>query len=136
MMISTRGRYALRVLTFLSKREGYVPLSLIAESEEISEKYLERIVKTQLENGIIDSKKGKDGGYRLKKDPSLIHVDAVLSLTGDSLAPVECLSSIDNKCPRKEKCPTLPMWEALYKNNLDFFSSITIENLKKGEYSF
>ncbi len=136
MMISTRGRYALRVLTFLSKREGYVPLSIIAESEEISEKYLERIVKTLLENGIIDSKKGKDGGYRLKKEPSLIHVDTILSLTGDSLAPVECLSSIDNTCPRKEKCPTLPMWEALYKNNLDFFSSITIENLRKGEYSF
>lgn len=136
MMISTRGRYALRLLTFLSKREGFVPLSLIAESEEISVKYLERIVKILSENDIIDSRKGKDGGYRLSKNPSLIKVVDILRLTGDSLAPVECLSKDENTCPRRDKCPTLPMWTALYKNNMDFFSSITIENLKMGEYSF
>ncbi len=135
MMISTRGRYALRFLIALSRTDGFTPLSDIALSEEISPKYLERIVQILSKNGIIESQRGKEGGYRLKVSPSLLSVRDVLSLTEESLAPVECLCSDINSCHRREECPTLPMWEALYRNNMEFFSHITLENLKNGEIS-
>lgn len=136
MMISTKGRYALRFLIALSKKDGFAPLSDIAVSEEISPKYLERIVQTLSKNDIIESQRGKEGGYRLKRDPSLLSVKDILSITEDSLAPVECLCNDVNSCHRQKECPTLPMWEALYKNNMEFFSHITLENLRRGEYSF
>ncbi len=135
-MISTKGRYALRFLISLSKKEGYVPLSEIAESEEISPKYLERIVSILSKSGLIESQRGKEGGYKLKVDPASVTVSEILRLTEDSLAPVECLCGDYNSCHRKEGCPTLPMWNALYQNNIDFFSHITLENLKSGEYPF
>ncbi len=135
-MISTKGRYALRFLISLSKKEGYVPLSEIAQSEEISPKYLEKIVSILSKNGIIESQRGKEGGYRLKEEASKLTVGDILRLTEDSLAPVECLCGDINSCHRRENCPTLPMWNALYQNNLSFFSKITLENLKSGEYPF
>lgn len=135
-MISTKGRYALRFLISLSKKEGYVPLSEIAKSEEISPKYLEKIVSVLSKNGIIESQRGKEGGYRLSVDTAKVRVSDILRLTEESLAPVECLCGNINSCHRKEGCPTLPMWNALYQNNLDFFSRITLENLKSGEYPF
>ncbi len=135
-MISTKGRYALRFLISLSKKEGYVPLSEIAQSEEISPKYLEKIVSILSKNGIIESQRGKEGGYHLKEEASKLTVGDILRLTEDSLAPVECLCGNVNSCHRRENCPTLPMWNALYKNNLSFFSKITLENLKSGEYPF
>ncbi len=135
-MISTKGRYALRFLISLSKKEGYVPLSEIAESEEISPKYLEKIVSILSKSGIIESQRGKEGGYRLKAEAKEITVSDILRITEDSLAPVECLCGDINSCQRKEACPTLPMWNALYRKNLDFFSNITLENLKSGEYPF
>ncbi len=135
-MISTKGRYALRFLISLSKKEGYVPLSEIAQSEEISPKYLEKIVSILSKNGIIESQRGKEGGYRLKEEASKLTVGDILRLTEDSLAPVECLCGDINSCHRRDNCPTLPMWNALYQNNLSFFSKITLENLKSGEYPF
>lgn len=135
-MISTKGRYALRFLISLSKKEGYVPLSEIAQSEEISPKYLEKIVSILSKNGIIEGQRGKEGGYRLKEEASKLTVADILRLTEDSLAPVECLCKDVNSCHRRKNCPTLPMWNALYQNNLSFFSKITLENLKSGEYPF
>lgn len=136
MMISTKGRYALRFLIALSKDEGFHSLSDVARDEEISAKYLERIAKMLLKNDIIESQRGKDGGYRLKREPSSLLVSEVLLLTEESLAPVECLCKDAPHCHRVDKCPTRPMWEALYRNNMDFFSHITLDNLRKGEYSF
>lgn len=136
MMISTKGRYALRFLINLSKAEGFQPLSDIAREEEISAKYLEHIVKLLLKNDIIESQRGKDGGYRLKREPSSLPISEILLLTEESLAPVECLCEDAPHCHREKKCPTLPMWKALYKNNMEFFSHITLDNLRKGEYSF
>lgn len=136
MMISTKGRYALRFLISLSKRDTFQSLSDIAKAEEISPKYLERIVGLLLKNDIIESQRGKDGGYRLKRDPSSLPVSEILLLTEESLAPVECLCDKAPVCHRHEKCPTLPMWKALYENNMAFFSRITLENLRQGEYSF
>lgn len=136
MMISTKGRYALRFLIALSKRDDFQSLSDIAKSEEISPKYLEKIVGLLLKNDIIESQRGKDGGYRLKRDPSSLPVSEILLLTEESLAPVECLCDKAPVCPRTGKCPTLPMWKALYENNMAFFSRITLENLRQGEYSF
>lgn len=136
MMISTKGRYALRFLIALSKRDDFQSLSDIAKSEEISPKYLEKIVGLLLRNDIIESQRGKDGGYRLRRDPSSLYVSEILLLTEESLAPVECLCDKAPVCHRTEKCPTLPMWKALYENNMAFFSRITLENLRQGEYSF
>lgn len=137
MMISTRGRYALRFLIALSKRgESFSSLSEIAAEEEISPKYLEKIAKILLSSGIIEAQRGKDGGYRLIPDASSLRVSEVLALTEDSLAPVECLCCDSKDCSRRENCPTRPMWEALYRNTMDFFSSVTISDLKNGTYDF
>ena len=136
MMVSTKGRYALRFLVALSKREDgkYSSLYDIAKEEEISPKYLEKIAKLLLSNDIIESARGKEGGYRLKKEASDIFVSDVLKVTEESLAPVECLCSEANSCKRQQECPTLPMWKALYDSNMDYFSSISIASLGKREF--
>lgn len=137
MMISTKGRYALRFLIALSKREGrFSSLSIIAEEEEISPKYLEKIVHTLLKSGIIEAQRGKDGGYRLIGEASSVRVSDILSLTEDSLAPVECLCKESAECRRKTLCPTRPMWEALYRKTMEFFSSVTLSDLRDGTYDF
>ncbi len=136
-MISTRGRYALRFLIALSKRgECFSSLSEIAAEEEISPKYLEKIARILLSGGIIEAQRGKDGGYRLACDSSSLSVSRILSLTEDTLAPVECLCSDSKDCRRMEECPTRPMWETLYRNTMDFFSSVTLSDLKNGTYDF
>lgn len=137
MMISTKGRYALRFLIALSKREGkFSSLSLIAEEEEISVKYLEKIASILIKNGIIEAQRGKDGGYRLICDASTLRVSDILSLTEESLAPVECLCADSADCRRRPQCPTRPMWEALYRKTMEFFSSVTLSDLASGTYDF
>ena len=135
MMISTKGRYALRFLIALSKRgeNELSSLSDIASEEEISLKYLEKIAKILVQNNIIESVRGKDGGYKLKKKKEDILVSDILSLTEESLAPVQCLCSEKNSCTRQANCPTLPMWTELYKRNMEFFSSITVASLLNRE---
>ncbi|MDR1017479.1 MAG: Rrf2 family transcriptional regulator [Lachnospiraceae bacterium] len=131
MKISTRGRYALRVMIDLAEHNDgeYIPLKDIAKRQEISEKYMEKILPILTKAGFLDGLKGKGGGYRLKKAPKEYTVASVLKLVEGSFAPVSCLETPVNTCSRRETCRTLPMWEKLYENLTEFFEGITIEDL-------
>ena len=136
-MISTKGRYALRFLVALSRKEkGYASIHEIAEEENISAKYLEKIVHILTQNRIIESHRGKEGGYRLTGDTSSILVSDILTMMEDRLAPVECICADSESCHKRDTCSTRPMWEALYQKTMAFLSSVTLENLKTGEFSF
>lgn len=135
MMISTRGRYALRVMTDLAKqnRESYIPLRDIAQRQEISEKYLESIVKSLTKEGLLEGLRGKGGGYRMTRPAEAYTVYDVLKLSEGSLAPVSCLdcSGSSKGCSRAAECPTLPMWKELDEMIRNYFSGITIADLAK-----
>lgn len=129
MMISTKGRYALRVMIDLAEHqtEGYLPLKEIAERQGISGKYLESILKVLVKNHILTGLRGKGGGYRLTHPPETYTVGSILRLTEGSLAPVACLEHME--CPRMSECRTLNMWRNLHKLIDDFFDHITIADL-------
>ena len=131
MMISTKGRYALRVLIDMAEHQsgGYVPLKEIAARQEISEKYLESIVKTLVGEGILSGLRGKGGGYRLNVSPDQCTVGRVLRLTEGSLAPVACLDPKAPLCARMPECRTLPMWQGLYDTINEYFDRFTIADL-------
>lgn len=131
MMISTRGRYALRVMIDLGEREGqgFVALREISERQDISEKYLESIVKRLVKNGLVVGIRGKNGGYKLAKKPSEYTVAEILTAAEEVLAPVACLSCGENPCERAESCKTLPMWKELQGVITDFFAGITLQGL-------
>jgi Rrf2 family iron-sulfur cluster assembly transcriptional regulator len=131
MMISTKGRYALRVMIDLAEHqtEGYIPLKEIAERQEISEKYLESILKSLVRDRMLTGLRGKGGGYRLSKSPELCTVGSVLRLTEGSLAPVSCLEEGAEPCPRMDGCRTLSMWKELDTLINDFFDGITVADL-------
>lgn len=131
MMISTRGRYALRVLVDLAEHgeEGCVTLREIAGRQDISEKYLESIVKELVRGGILTGLRGKGGGYRLGRAPEKIGVLDVLQLTEGTLAPVACLQMGSKPCPRAEGCQTLPLWEGLNRVVTSYLSGYTIRDL-------
>ena len=133
MIVSTKGRYALRVMLCLAQRgaEDYIPLKEIAEAEEISQKYLESIMTILSKAGFLDAVHGKGGGYRLNRKPEEYTVGAILKQTEGSLAPVSCTSQGASACSRSECCNTLPMWEKLDKLINDFFEDITIADLLK-----
>ncbi len=136
MIVSTKGRYALRVMVDLAEHpgEGYIPLREIARRQEISEKYLEIILKRLVREKIVVGLRGKGGGYRLNRPPEAYTVGEVLRCTEDTLAPVACLEPPQNECPRAAKCRTLPMWEKLNALLNDFFDKITIaELMERGE---
>lgn len=131
MMISTKGRYALRVMIDLAEHQtdGYIPLKEIAQRQEISEKYLESILKTLVQKKFLTGLRGKGGGYRLTMSPEQYTVGSILRLTEGSLAPVACLEDDPIQCERIEFCRTLPMWRDLNKLVNDFFDHITIADL-------
>lgn len=131
MKISTKGRYALRVIIELAQRntDGYVSLKTIAEHQEISMKYLEMIVSILHAAGFVNSLRGKSGGYRLAKEPGEYTVGSILKLTEGSLAPVSCLDGGENSCSRAENCITLPMWKKLDTLIDNYLESVTIEDL-------
>ena len=131
MMISTKGRYALRVMIDLAEHDRltFIPLKDIAKRQGISEKYLESIVKILTQAGILEGVRGKGGGYRLTQEPEHYTVGSILKLTEVSLAPVDCLRCEPNVCPRTSECRTLPMWQDLYKLIDDFFEGITVADL-------
>ena len=131
MMVSTKGRYALRVMVELAARglEEFVPLKEIAEHQEISEKYLEAIMKSLVKEGLVTGLRGKGGGYRLSKPPAQYTVGSILKVTEGSLAPVACLGQNAAPCPRAERCATYPMWKRLNQLIDDFFEGITLEQL-------
>lgn len=135
MMISTRGRYALRVMIDLAERKTteFTPLKAIAETQQLSEKYLESIVKALVQNGLLEGVRGKGGGYRMIKSPEECTVGSILELTEVGIAPVACLECDAETCPRAENCRTLPMWKKLHGLLNDFFFGITIADLMKNE---
>ena len=133
MIVSTKGRYALRVMLCLAQRDGdaYIPLKEIAEAEEISQKYLESIMTILSKAGFLDAVHGKGGGYRLNRKPEEYTVGTILKLTEGSLAPVSCTTQGAAACSRSTCCQTLPMWERLEKLIDDFFEGITLADLLK-----
>lgn len=130
-MISTRGRYALRVLIDLAEHpdEGYIPMKEIARRQELSLKYLERILPVLTKAGIIAGLQGKTGGYRLTVPPEECRVGDVLRLTEGDLAPVACLECGAKPCPREKQCRTYPMWAEFQKVISDFFDGKTLADL-------
>ena len=131
MIVSTKGRYALRVMLCLAQRgdDAYIPLKEIAEAEDISQKYLESIMTILSKAGFLDAVHGKGGGYRLNRKPGEYTVGSILRLTEGSLAPVSCTTQGAAACSRSTCCQTLPMWEKLEKMINDFFEGITLEDL-------
>lgn len=131
MLISTKGRYALRVMIDLSEhqRDGYIPLKEIADRQEISEKYLESIIKILVRARLLQGLRGKGGGYKLTKSPEQYTVGAILRLTEESLAPVSCLEQGAVSCPRMAECRTLSLWQGLDKVINDYLDNITIADL-------
>ncbi len=130
-MISTKGRYALRVMIDLAKQDtdGYVPLKDIADRQQISKKYLEIIVKELVSAKLLVGVSGKGGGYKLSKKPEEYSVGEILEATEGSLAVVACLSENAEQCPRAASCATLPMWSEYNKLVHDFFFSKTLRDL-------
>ena len=130
-MISTRGRYALRVMVDLAELDkgNYISMKTIAERQNISLKYLERILPSLKKAGLIEGIQGKNGGYRLCKAPQNCTVGEILRITENDLAPVACLAKGAKKCPRKDQCRTIKMWEGYQKLTNDYFESITLDSL-------
>ncbi|MDP4132588.1 MAG: Rrf2 family transcriptional regulator [Bacillota bacterium] len=135
MKISTRGRYALRIMIDLAEHntDEYIKLIDLANRQEISEKYLESIISVLSKNGILIALRGKGGGYKLAKSPRMYTVGSILKLTEGSLAPIACLENKPNTCPRAAECKTLPMWEKLDKLIDDYLESVTIADLAYGK---
>ena len=131
MMVSTKGRYALRVMIDLAEHDNgeYVVLMDIAERQELSEKYLEGILASLSRAGFVQALRGRGGGYKLSRPPETYTVGSILKLTSGSVAPVSCLDGEENSCQRAEKCNTLPMWTKLNELINDFFESITLADL-------
>ena len=135
MLISTKGRYAVRVLCDMATNNGYqqyISLPEIAQRQEISLKYMEKIMLLLVKGNIVDSAHGKGGGYKLKRKAEEYTVLEILELTEDTLAPVECLKDNSKDCPRKEKCPTVAMWKESYELLQNYFGNKTIKDLIKG----
>ena len=131
MIVSTKGRYALRVMIDLAEHqaERYVPLKEVAARQDISEKYLENILKVLVQNGFLEGLRGKGGGYRLTKAPQLYTVGSILRLTEGSLAPVTCLERGSPQCARMADCPTLPVWRKLDDLVNNYLDSVTLADL-------
>ncbi len=134
-MISTRGRYAIRVLIDLAEHRGqlYIPMKEVAKRQEISLKYLEKIMPLLSKAGLVEGQHGKGGGYRLSREPEQYRIGEILRLTEVDLAPVACLSGPVNTCPRAAFCRTLPMWQKYNQMTNEFFDSITIADLMQRE---
>ncbi len=130
-MISTRGRYALRVMIDLAeqKNDRYIPLKDIAERQGISKKYLEIIVKELVAGGFLKGASGKGGGYRLCREPEDYPVGEILERMEGTLSSVACLVDPDYDCPRREACQTLPMWSEFDNMVHDFFYGRTLADL-------
>ena len=131
MIVSTKGRYALRVMIDLAEHqsEKYVPLKEVAARQEISEKYLENILKVLVQNGFLEGLRGKGGGYRLTRSPDQYTVEEILLLTEGSLAPVSCLTQNASPCSRMADCRTYEMWKGLNELISNYFSKITLADL-------
>lgn len=137
MIISTRGRYALRVLVDLAEHadKGYIPMKTIAERQGISLKYLEQILPSLTKNGFIEGVHGKGGGYRLVKAPKDCKIGDILRLTEGDLAPVACLERGAKPCQRAYRCKTYPMWTEFYRIVNEFFDGKTLADIAQTNLS-
>ncbi len=131
MMISTRGRYALRMMLDLAEyqKTGYVALKDIAERQDISKKYLEQIIPLLNRAGLLQTTRGFQGGYRLVKTPEEYTVGEILRVTEGSMAPVACLEAGAGECLRSENCVTLPVWEGLQKVVNEYLDGISLQDV-------
>ncbi len=135
MMISTRGRYALRVMVDLAEHANgaFTPLKEVAQRQDISQKYLESIMSNLSKSGFVEGAQGKGGGYRLSRAPEDYKVGEILRLTEGCLAPVACLETGAKPCAMAPHCRTLPMWSHLNNVINEFFDSYTIADLMSTE---
>ena len=131
MRISTRGRYALRMLLDLAEnqREGYVALKDVAARQDVSKKYLEQIIPALNRAGLLQTSRGFQGGYRLAKSPDLCRVGDILRATEGDLAPVTCLGQKPNTCARSGDCATLFLWEGLEQAVNAYLDSVTLQDI-------
>lgn len=144
MKISTKGRYALRLMIDIAIHDEDTNVSIrdVAARQDISTKYLEQIVSMLVRVGFLRSIRGAQGGYRLAKAPSEYTVGDILRITEGSLAPVSCLEDEENQCEKAANCPTIKLWEGLYKVINDYLDNITLEDLvnetlkENGSYDF
>ena len=132
-MVSTRGRYALRVIIDLAENagDGHVPMREVAERQGLSLKYLERILPLLVSANLVEGVHGKGGGYRLSKDPSKISVGEVLRITEGDIAPVACLENNAVECEHINDCRTLPVWKGLNDRINEYLDSVSIADLMK-----
>ena len=133
MLISTKGRYSLRVMIDLAEHQadGYIPLRTIAERQDVSEKYLESIAKLLVRTNFLTGLRGKGGGYQLTRTPEQYTVGSILRLTEDSLAPVSCLEPGAVSCPRAAECRTLSLWQGLDKCINEYLDGFTLADLMR-----
>ena len=131
MMISTRGRYALRVMIDLAEHGGeeYIPMKDVAARQDISLKYLEKILPLLTQGNLVTGIHGRGGGYRLTREPDGYTLWEILRLAEGDLAPVACLQENAAACSRAAECRTLPVWEKYYELTKDYFSGITLADL-------
>ena len=134
MLISTKGRYALRVLIDMAEHENgeYLPLRDMARRQDISEKYMESVVKLLVRGGIVTGVRGKGGGYRLKRAPEQIGVGEILRLCEGTLSPVSCLGENATPCARAADCRTLPLWQGLDRVISDYLDKHTLADFMRG----
>lgn len=131
-MITTRGRYALRVMVDLAinSNENYISLKSISQRQEISNKYLEQIIAKLNKAGFLETARGNMGGYKLAREPKEYKVGEILRATEGTLAPVNCVTT-EGKCSNKQKCKTYSFWEGLDKVINEYIDSKTLEDLIK-----
>ncbi len=134
MNITSKGRYALRVMLDLAQHpeDGYISLKTVAERQGISMKYLESIVGSLKKAELLDSSRGKEGGYRLSRDPAAYTVEEILRSIEDNLAPVSCIKDGSIQCDRADACLTLPMWKELDDITNAYLKTVSLEDLITG----
>ncbi|AVM47338.1 MAG: Rrf2 family transcriptional regulator [Mogibacterium diversum] len=134
MLVSTRGRYAIRVMIDLAEHMNgkYIPMKEIADRQDVSLKYMTKIMQALTKSGMLDGQHGKGGGYKLNRDPEEYRVGDILRLTEGTLAPVACIDETDCKCDRSFECRTRPMWNELDKLISEYLDGITIADLMEG----
>ena len=135
MMVSTKGRYALRIMLDLAQQEpeSFVSLTSVSGRQGVSFKYMEAIVAILNRAGFVESQRGKDGGYRLRRRPAEYTIGSILKLTEGSLAPVACLDCEENGCDRADSCLTLPMWQHLDAIIDGYLEKVTLQDLLDGK---
>ena len=131
MKISSRGRYALRVMIDLAEHDdgAWIPMKEVAQRQAISLKYLEKILPLLVAGNLVEGIHGKGGGYRLTRSPKEYPISEILRLTEGNRAPVECLTQEPAGCERSAECPTLPVWQGLYRVISEYLDGITLQDI-------